>query len=82
MYIFITQASPSPEALGRTHAAAQTVFSIMGAVGPVAITSFVVASVEYNLLGGYLAYIIMAALSLVAALHGLWLPVEDRGRYD
>ncbi|KZP05226.1 MFS general substrate transporter [Athelia psychrophila] len=82
MYIFITQACPSPEALGRTHAAAQTVFSIMGAIGPVTVTSLVVASVEYNLLGGYLAYIIMAALSLIAALHGLWLPIEDRGRND
>ncbi|KZP23308.1 MFS general substrate transporter [Athelia psychrophila] len=82
MYIFITQASPSPSALGRTHAAAHTVFSLMGAVGPVTVTSLVVASVEYNLLGGYLAYIIMAALSLTAALHGLRLPVEDRARHD
>lgn len=78
MYIFITQASPSPEALGRTHATAQTVFSIMGAVGPVTITSLVVASIEYQLLGGYLAYILMAILSLLTSLHGLNLPVEIR----
>ena len=82
MYIFITQASPSPEALGRTHATAQTVYSIMGAVGPVTITSLVVASIEYQLLGGYLAYISMAILSFVTALHGLQLPVEARRHHD
>jgi hypothetical protein len=80
MYIFITLASPSSNALGRTHAAAQTVFSLSGAVGPACITSLVAASVQYNLLGGSLAYIVMAAIGFVAIGLASLLPIDRRRR--
>lgn len=65
MYIFITKAAPHPSALGRTHAAAQTIFSLMGAIGPASASSLVAASVQYNLLGGTLAYVVLVALGAV-----------------
>lgn len=64
MYIFITRASPSPSSLGRTHAIAQTVFSIMGALGPASATSLLAVSLQYNVLGGALVYVIMVALAV------------------
>lgn len=78
MYIFITLASPSPAALGRTHAAAQTVYSLMGAIGPVSMTSLVAASVQYNLLGGSLAYIVMASLGFAAVVLASLLPIDEK----
>lgn len=82
MYIFITQASPSPAALGRTHAAAQTVFSLMGAVGPAVITSLVAVSIQYNILGGSLAYIVMAVFGLTAVGLALRLPIDVRRQHN
>ena len=78
MYIFITKASPSPSALGRTHAAAQTTYSLTGAIGPVITTSLVAASVQHNLLGGSLAYIVMAAVDFAALYLATFLPIDAR----
>ena len=80
MYIFITLASPSSNTLGRTHAAAQTVFSLSGAIGPACVTSLVAASVQYNLLGGSLAYVFMAALGFIAVGMTSLLPIDERRR--
>lgn len=78
MYIFITLASPSPAGLGRTHAAAQTVFSLMGAIGPASVTSLIAASIQYNLLGGTLAYLVVAVIGLVAFGLAFLIPVDER----
>jgi hypothetical protein len=77
MYIFITLASPSPAALGRTHAVAQTVFSLSGAIGPACATSLVAASVQYNLLGGSLAYVVMGTVGFAALGLASLLPVDE-----
>jgi len=82
MYIFITNASPSPSALGRTQAAAQTTFSLMGSIGPAATTSLVAASVQYNLLGGSLAYIVMAAVGFAALVLASLLRIDKRRLLD
>jgi hypothetical protein len=82
MYIFITLACPSPAALGRTHAAAQTVFSLSGAIGPACVTSLVAASVQYNLLGGSLAYAVMGAVGFAALGMALLLPTSEQRRHD
>lgn len=37
----------------------------MGAIGPASATALVAASVQYNLLGGTLAYVVLVALSAV-----------------
>ena len=67
MYIFITRTSPSPSpsSLGRTHASAQTVFSIMGALGPACATSLLAVSLQYHILGGTLLYVVMVGTALV-----------------
>lgn len=80
--MFISLASPSPSALGRTFATAQTVNSFMSAIGPATVTSMVAASVQYNLLGGSLAYIFMASLAIAMVQLASLLPadVETRGR--
>ena len=78
IYIFITKASPSPSALGRTHAVAQTTYSLMGAIGPAATTSLVAASVQHNLLDGLLAYIVMAAAGFAALYVASFLPIDAR----
>ena len=65
MYIFITRASPSPSSLGRTHASAQTVFSIMGALGPACATSLLAVSLQYHILGGTVLYVVMVGMALV-----------------
>ena len=78
MYIFITKASPSPSALGQTNAAAQTTLSLMGAIGPAATTSLVAASVQHNLLGGLLAYVVMAAVGFTALYLASFLPIDAR----
>lgn len=81
MYIFITKAAPSPSALGQTHAAAQTIFSLMGAIGPASVTSLVAVSIQFNLLGGTLAYVVLAGLGL-AGLGLAYLLPEDEGHLD
>lgn len=77
MYIFISLSSPSPAALGRTFAISQTVFSVMGAIGPATVTSLVAASVQYNLLGGSLAYVIMAVVGAAAVCLASYLPADE-----
>lgn len=53
----------------------------MGAIGPATVTSMVAASVQYNLLGGSLAYIIMAVLAIAMVRLASLLPadLETRG---
>jgi len=47
------------------HAAAQTIFSLMGAIGPASATALVAASIQYNLLGGALAHVVLVVLGVV-----------------
>lgn len=82
MYIYITKASPYPSALGRTHAAAQTIYSLMGAIGPASATALVAASVEYNLLGGTLAYVVLVVLGMMGVGFAWLLPDDEQRLAD
>ena len=66
IYIFISQAAPSQSALGKSHGLGQTVSSLMGSVGPAVSTSLVAASLQHNLLGGSMGYLIIAGIAGVA----------------
>ena len=79
-YVFITQAAPSRAAIGKTHGAAQTVYSLVGGIGPVSVTVLMGASTEYNLVGGILAYLVMVAVSIVGVALACLLPKSTRGR--
>lgn len=74
MFIFIAKSSPSPAALGRTNAIAQTVYSVMAGLGPAASTSLTAISIQHQLLGGTLAQVIQAALGFVALYLAHFLP--------
>jgi len=70
IFTYIVNSAPSPEAMGSTNGLAQTVSSLMRALGPASATSLFAYSVENNLLDGKLVYLIMlmlAGLSICAA---------------
>lgn len=77
MYVFITLASPSPEQLGATNGLAQAVFSFIGAIGPAGATSLFALSIEHNVLGGILVYVVMGALGVLAIVLAALLPYDD-----
>jgi len=64
--IFLTSAAPSRLALGATVGLGQTVASFMRAVGPAISASLFAATLEKNLMGGYLVYFILVLLVLLA----------------
>lgn len=63
--------APSSSALGATNGLAQTTASIARAIGPESATSLFAISVEKDLLGGRLVYVVLlvlVGLGLVASL--------------
>jgi hypothetical protein len=65
---------PSRSALGATTGLAQTVASVMRAIGPAAATSLFSLSVEHNLLGGTLVYLVLCLVSAGGTLTATLLP--------
>ncbi|KAF7986425.1 hypothetical protein HWV62_31167 [Athelia sp. TMB] len=63
IFIYISAAAPNKRSLGATNGIAQTVVSVVRAIGPAASTSLFALSVKHNLLGGYAVYLILAVLS-------------------
>lgn len=74
MFLFIAKATPSPKMLGRTNGLAQTVHSIMSAIGPAAFTSLTALSIRRNILGGTLAQLIQTLLGFLAVALSFLLP--------
>lgn len=63
VFIYISTAAPNKRSLGATNGIAQTVVSIVRAIGPAASTSLFAVSVAHDLLGGYAVYLILVILS-------------------
>ncbi|TFK47990.1 MFS general substrate transporter [Heliocybe sulcata] len=63
-HIFITSAAPTRSSLGATTGLGQTVASFMRVVGPALSASLFAVSLQKNLLGGYLVYVILMILTL------------------
>ncbi|KAJ7910235.1 major facilitator superfamily domain-containing protein, partial [Mycena leptocephala] len=75
-FIYVRSAAPSKHSLGATNGIAQTCISIVRAIGPVASTSLFSLSLERNLLGGWLVYVIMVIISALALLGSAYLPTK------
>ncbi|KAF7986456.1 hypothetical protein HWV62_31229 [Athelia sp. TMB] len=69
-------AAPNKRSLGATNGIAQTVVSVVRAIGPAASTSLFALSVKHNLLGGYAVYLILAVLSGVSLIVVARMPRE------
>lgn len=69
-------AAPSKHSLGATNGIAQTCISIVRAIGPVASTSLFSFSLQRNLLGGWLVYVVLVFVSALALLGTTYLPTE------
>ncbi|KAF8526099.1 major facilitator superfamily domain-containing protein [Gautieria morchelliformis] len=79
MFIFISSSSPTPALLGTTNGFAQTIFSSMGAIGPAGVTSLFAISIERNLFGGHLVYVVMCSIGFIAVLASIFLLPEKPG---
>jgi hypothetical protein len=66
MYIFLSQAAPTKSSLGKTYGLGQTVAAVSAAIGPAVSTSLVALSLQHNLLGGTLGYLLLAGMGVVA----------------
>jgi len=78
MYIFVSQASPSQAALGKTHGLAQTISAVMAAIGPATSTSLIALSLQHNLFGGVLGYIFLVVMCIVGLGLASLLPARKR----
>ena len=78
MYIFVSQASPSQAALGKTYGLGQTVSAIVAAVGPATATSLIALSVQHNLFGGALGYMFLAIMGVLGLSMASLLPAGKR----
>ncbi|KAJ6577996.1 major facilitator superfamily domain-containing protein [Mycena capillaripes] len=75
-FIYVRSAAPSKHSLGATNGIAQTCISIVRAIGPVASTSLFSFSLQKNLLGGSLVYLVMICISALALLGTRFLPTK------
>ncbi|KAF5342128.1 hypothetical protein D9611_001435 [Ephemerocybe angulata] len=73
IFIFINAASPR-ESLGATNGLCQMTVSVMRAIGPAAANSLFSVSIERNLLGGWLVYYVLLAITCIALFIGTLLP--------
>ncbi|KAJ7248248.1 major facilitator superfamily domain-containing protein [Mycena haematopus] len=74
--IYVRSAAPSKYSLGATNGIAQTCISIVRAIGPVASTSLFSFSLERNILGGWLVYVVMVLISALTLLGTTSLPTK------
>jgi hypothetical protein len=65
MYIFLSHAALTPSTLGRTHGLGQTVAAFTATIAPATATSLVALSLQHNLLGGALGYLLLAGMGIV-----------------
>ncbi|KIY51665.1 MFS general substrate transporter [Fistulina hepatica ATCC 64428] len=75
IFLFVT-ASSDKRYLGATNGMAQTVVSISRAVGPAISTSLFSFSLERNVLGGYMVYVVLLIISAVSLYLGSYLPAK------
>ncbi|KAF8589027.1 MFS general substrate transporter [Ramaria rubella] len=82
IFMYLTHAAPSRSALGATNGLAQTTTSIMRSIGPASVTSLFALSIERNVLGGNLAYVVMTFLTTAAFMATLQFPTNPWKRND
>jgi hypothetical protein len=82
IFIYVTSAAPSRSALGATNGLAQTTTSIMRSIGPAGATSLFALSIEHNLLGGSLVYVVLCIVASGAMAATALLPEKPWVRTD
>lgn len=76
----LNDVSPSPRTLGTLNAVALTLVSGIRAFSPAAFTSLFAEGVRKQILGGYLAWVVMIVLAVGLILALRWLPEKAEGR--
>jgi hypothetical protein len=78
IFMYVTASAPNRRSLGATNGLSQTTVSAARAIGPALSTSLYSFSIQYNILGGYGVYAVLAGLSVGALMladqlpHRLW----------
>ncbi|KAG2122761.1 major facilitator superfamily domain-containing protein [Suillus clintonianus] len=72
--LYINNGAPSKDLLGATNGLAQTMASMMRAVGPTAVSSLFALSLEKNLAGGTAVYWIMCTIVILVLGFSTYLP--------
>ncbi|CAK5268662.1 unnamed protein product [Mycena citricolor] len=75
IFIFITSSAPA-SSRGSVNGIAQTSVAVARAIGPALATSLFSFSVQYNLLGGYLVYLVLCACACASIFLSRVLPEE------
>lgn len=63
-------AAPSPQLLGAINGYAQVISCLVGIIGPGGFTSIFAVSVDKNILGGNLVWIVTTGIAALGALSG------------
>ncbi|KAI0059266.1 MFS general substrate transporter [Artomyces pyxidatus] len=74
IFIYIAASSPNKASLGATNGLAQLMVSVMRALGPAAANSLFSLSIQHNLLGGRLVYIVLLVMTIGSIGVGAMLP--------
>ncbi|OCH84812.1 MFS general substrate transporter [Obba rivulosa] len=74
IFMYISEAAPSPATLGLTNGLAQTTSSVMCAIAPSASSSLFSASLEHNLSGGNFVYWFLCAFTVCGIVASSRLP--------
>lgn len=72
--MYISAAAPNKASIGATNGVAQTIVSVMRAVGPAVINSAFSFSIEENIMGGYFVYLVMLTMVGLTLWVGCFLP--------
>lgn len=75
IFMFVTASAPK-SSRGSVNGVSQTLVALARAIGPAMSTSLFSLSVQHNLLGGYLVYVIFVVLSGLALVLAHRLPDE------
>ncbi|KAH7914803.1 major facilitator superfamily domain-containing protein [Hygrophoropsis aurantiaca] len=73
-FMYINDSAPNRASIGATNGLAQTIVSVMRAIGPAAANSAFSISIEKQYLGGNLVYCIMTGMVFLAIGVGIMLP--------
>ncbi|KAH7924289.1 MFS multidrug-resistance DHA1 sub-family [Leucogyrophana mollusca] len=73
-FMYINDSAPNRASIGATNGLAQTIVSVMRAIGPAAANSAYSISIEKQYLGGNLVYCVMTGMVLIAIGVGIMLP--------
>jgi hypothetical protein len=80
--VYISSAAPNKRSLGATNGIAQMMVSIQRAIGPATAASLFAFSLDNNILGGNLVYLVMIAIVCVGLCVAVQLPKNAWKKYN